>query len=168
MCELVTAIASIGASIAGTMVSMAGAKYQAEAGQNAAKSVQMQEEADAQDTIKRNQVAEERQREKTSLLIGRQKAVMGANGLDLTTGSPLDIIGDTAALGEQDALTIHNNGERERDFHLANAQKAKMQGQVAKDTGQFQMVGAALGGIGSVADKWYRFSNPKGYGYGSP
>lgn len=163
MCELVMAVASLAASIGGTMVSMAGAKYQADAGKSAAKSVEMQEQANAQDSINRNRVAEERQREKTSLLAARQKAVMGANGLDLTSGSPLDIIGDTAALGEMDALTIHNNGERERDFHLANANKAAMQGKVAADTGQFQMAGAALGGISSVADKWYRFSNPKGY-----
>jgi hypothetical protein len=162
MCPVIMAVASIAASVAGTVVSMAGAQYQAEAGKNAAKSTQMQEEANAVDSINRNRIAEERQREKTSLLAGRQKAVMGANGLDLTTGSPLDVIGDTAALGEMDALTIHNNGERERDFHLANAKRAEMQGKVASDTGQFQMMGAALGGISSVADKWYRFSNPKG------
>lgn len=157
-------VVSLVSTVAATGVSMMGAKYQADAGKAAAKTTQMQEEADAVDSINRNRIAEERQREKTSLLIGRQKAVMGANGLDLTSGSPLDVIGDSAALGEMDALTIHNNGERERDFHLANAQKAAMQGKVAGDTGQFQMAGAALGGISSVADKWYRFSSPKSYG----
>lgn len=153
---------SIASTLAATGVSMMGAKYQADAGAAAAKTQEWQSQADAQDAINRNRIKEQEQRMKTSQLVGRQKAVMGANGLDLTTGSPLDIIGDTAALGEMDALTIHNNGERERDFHLSRANQAKMQGQVARDTGMFQMAGTALGGIGSVADKWYRFSNPGG------
>lgn len=170
MCDPMTmGIVSIVSTVAATGVSMMGAKYQADAGAAAAKTTQMQEEANAHDAINRNRIKEQEQRMKTSQLIGRQKAVMGANGLDLTTGSPLDIIGDSAALGETDALTIRNNGERERDFHLSNANRAKMQGQVARDTGMFQMAGTALGGIGSVADKWYRFGSGSkaGFGFGN-
>ena len=38
---------------------------------------------------------------------------MAANGVDLSSGSPLDILGDTAMYGELDALTIRSNAERE-------------------------------------------------------
>jgi hypothetical protein len=73
----------------------------------------------AVDARKRGLADEERQRMKTAALIGRQRAAMGANGLMLDQGSPLDILGDTAAAGELDALTIRNTYEREAISHIA-------------------------------------------------
>jgi len=54
--------------------------------------------------------------------MGRQQAAMAANGVDLTFGSPLDTIVDTATLGEIDALTIRRNSANEAyDFDVAAA-----------------------------------------------
>jgi hypothetical protein len=38
---------------------------------------------------------------------------MAANGIEIDSGSPLDVLMDTAQLGELDALTIRANAERE-------------------------------------------------------
>jgi multidrug efflux pump subunit AcrA (membrane-fusion protein) len=62
-------------------------------------------EYNAQDAERRGAVEEERQRRKTSLLLGTQQARFAAQGSDLE-GSPLDLLGDTAAFGEQDAISI--------------------------------------------------------------
>jgi hypothetical protein len=82
--------------------------YQAAQARNAAAA----SEYNAQDAERRGAVEEERQRAKTSLLLGSQQARFAAQGSDLE-GSPLDILGDTAALGEQDALATRYQAARE-------------------------------------------------------
>lgn len=82
--------------------------YQAAQARNAA----MVSEYNAQDAERRGAVEEERQRTKTSLLLGSQQARFAAQGSDLE-GSPFDVLGDTAALGEQDALATRYQTARE-------------------------------------------------------
>lgn len=50
---------------------------------------------------------------KTNLLIGRQRARLAAQGIEIDSGSALDIQVETAGLGAVDALTIRNNAFRE-------------------------------------------------------
>jgi hypothetical protein len=69
-------------------------------------------EYNAQDAERRGEVEEERQRRKTSLLQGSLLARLAAQGSDLD-GSPLDILGDAAAQGEQDALATRYQAARE-------------------------------------------------------
>jgi len=69
-------------------------------------------EYNAQDAERRGAVEEERQRRKTSLLQGSLQARFAAQGSDLE-GSPLDILGDAAATGEQDALATRYQAARE-------------------------------------------------------
>lgn len=69
-------------------------------------------EYNAQDAERRGAVEEERQRRKTSLLQGSLQARLAAQGSDLE-GSPFDILGDAAALGEQDALATRYQAARE-------------------------------------------------------
>lgn len=69
-------------------------------------------EYNAQDAERRGAVEEERQRRKTSLLLGTLQARFAAQGSDLL-GSPLDLLGDAAAFGEQDALATRYQAVRE-------------------------------------------------------
>jgi len=69
-------------------------------------------EYNAQDAERRGAVEEERQRRKTSLLLGTQQARFAAQGSDLL-GSPLDLLGDTASFGEQEALGTRYQAARE-------------------------------------------------------
>lgn len=66
----------------------------------------------ARDALQRGQVAEENSRRLTRQRIGTQTARLSAQGVDLE-GSPADILGDTAAAGEADALTIRANAARD-------------------------------------------------------
>lgn len=52
------------------------------------------------------------QRIKTLQTIGAQQVAMAGNGIDITSGTALDTIEDTAQMGELDALMIQYNSER--------------------------------------------------------
>lgn len=94
--------------------------------------------------------------------MGRQVAALAGQGADLT-GSPTDILGDTAAAGEMDALTTRSNTAREawgyrtkgvefgNEIGLANSRQGSS-GPSLPGVGE-----SLIGGAGSVADKWYRF-----------
>jgi hypothetical protein len=57
-----------------------------------------------------NQVAAKQ--EQTAQTIGTERAAMAANGVELNSGSALRIQGDTAKLGDVDAMTIRSNAAR--------------------------------------------------------
>lgn len=130
MCEPITTTVMLGASVAQTALGVAHQAQQAQeaAAQQASRSWQAAyqtafqtaqahnaatvSEYNAQDAERRGAVEEERQRRKTSLLLGTQQARFAAQGSDLL-GSPLDLLGDTAAFGEQDALTARYQAARD-------------------------------------------------------
>jgi hypothetical protein len=67
----------------------------------------------AEQVSKIGAIEEERHRRKVQQAIGGQRAALAANGLDLSSGTPLDLVTETAALGEEDALNIRFNAARE-------------------------------------------------------
>jgi hypothetical protein len=122
MCELTTAL-MMGASAAQTILSTEQQAQQAAAQQNLrayqgayqtamARNAAQVSEYNARDAERRGAMEEGRQRRKTSLLLGTQQARLAAQGSDLD-GSPLDILGDTAALGEEEVLGTRYQAARE-------------------------------------------------------
>lgn len=71
----------------------------------------------AEDAKKRGQTEEYRRRIETKALAGKQKSALAGSNVDVSVGSSLDLLGDTFALGELDALTIRNNAEREANAY---------------------------------------------------
>lgn len=130
MCDPITTTVMVGATVAQTALSVAQQAQQAQeaAAQQASRAWQTAyqtayqtaqarnaatvSEYNAQDAERRGAVEEERQRRKTSLLLGTQQARFAAQGSDLL-GSPLDLLGDTAAFGEQDALATRYQAARD-------------------------------------------------------
>lgn len=109
------------------------------------------------------------QRMKTIQAVGSQQAAMAANGMDVTQGTSLDIIEDTSAIGELDALQIEANSERKA---LAYEQQAnnfqneanmdRISGQNAYKSGVIGAASAGLNGMsraGGVAMKWMGFGS---------
>ena len=88
------------------------ARYQA---QVAAQSQELMHRQ-AADATQRGQVAEENRRRLTAQQIGRQQAAFAAQGTDLE-GSPTDVLGDTAAAGEVEALTLRSQAARQAYEH---------------------------------------------------
>lgn len=107
MCEPTTILA--GSALALGAVSAYG-QYQA--GQQQARIANANADAQeiaARDTINAGNDAAYQQRQQTRQLQGQQAAAFGAGGTDMTSGSSLNIFGDTAAGGQLDALTTINN-----------------------------------------------------------
>lgn len=102
--------------------------------------------------------AEGRQRLATAMKIGEQRAQMSAAGIDVGAGSALDVLGDTAAFGEQDALTIRANAEREAWGYGQQAVNEEFSGKVARQKGTQGAMSSLIGGAGAVADKWYKYN----------
>ncbi|WP_455153244.1 hypothetical protein [Bradyrhizobium cenepequi] len=78
------------------------------------------------------------------------------NGVDLSFGSPLDTLTDTAVLGELDALTIRTNANREAyDYKVqgvnarANANLDRMKADLAETGGYLKAAGTVLAGAGN-------------------
>ena len=69
----------------------------------------------AEDAIQRGDEDSDTHKEQVKVLIGRQRAILAAQGIEINadSGSPISIQEETAALGALDALTIRNNAWRE-------------------------------------------------------
>ncbi|NIF51403.1 hypothetical protein [Burkholderia sp. Ax-1724] len=130
-----------------------------------------------------NQVAAKQAQ--TSQMIGAERAAMAANGVDLDSGSALRIQGDTAKLGDVDAMTIRNNAARQAYGYqlqgLSYSQQAGLDeasASNAKTAGYLGAFSSIVSGASSVAGKWagYKtngifgssydssFDNPADYG----
>jgi hypothetical protein len=124
----------------------------------------------AQDATQRGQIEEQRQRLATARLRSSQRAGMAANGVELDSGSPLDVLMDTAQLGELDALTIRSNAEREAyGFRsqsgnlMAQAGLTQMAGRSAQTAG---FIGAGSTLLSSAATAYDRKATYQKYGIG--
>lgn len=124
MCDLLTAL-----TLAGTALGAVGQVQQGKAAAQAArfnsKVADMNAEIaerQARDALERGKLEEQKKRTQVQQVLGRQKAAMAANGVDVGFGSPLDTLVDTATLGEVDALTIRSNAAREAyDYRVRGA-----------------------------------------------
>lgn len=125
------------------------------------------EKAQANADMKRQEGIEEArtQRIKTLQAIGSQQTAMAANGFDVSSGTNLDIIEDSAATGELDALTKQYNKETEAVAYENQADNFNNQanldtfaGKNAYKAGITNAIGTGLNGLGTVANvagKWY-------------
>ncbi len=114
-------------------------------------------DAQAADAVTRGQEEENRYRQGVRTLVGSQRAGFAAQGVDIGTGSALDVQGDTAFLGELDALTIRTNAAREAWGHRASATDLRNRARVTRETGVFAEQGARaagnaalIGGVGNI------------------
>lgn len=148
------------------------ANYQAQVDRNNAIMAQQ----NAQDARRRGDQAQEEQQRKTAQIEGRQRAAFAANGIELTSGSPVDVLADTATFGELDRQTIGNNAEREARGYEAqrvnfnsSAGLNKMKADNASAAGSLGALsslvngganvlrgGSALSGSSSVSASWFK------------
>ena len=137
--------------------------YQAKVAEQNRKIAQQNAEDERQQGIEESRL----ERYKTLQKVGAQQAAMAANGIDITQGTALDVIDDTATIGELDALQTSYNYERRA---LAYEQEAgnfanqsnidRLSSQNAANAGKLNNISNGLAGISNtlaVADKWYNF-----------
>lgn len=121
-------------------------------------------EYQAQDAISRGNTAAEEHSRKVAALVGTQRNSMASRGLDISEGTPLDIMSDSELLGSIDQRTIKTNAEKEawsaRVQSSNYGSQAGMYKMQAENTSPLMAgAGSLLSGAASVADKWYRQSN---------
>lgn len=149
------------ASIGGTVVSALGAIQQGKAAAAAANYNAQVQEAQAKDAVERGAEDAKTARRRTAAVIGEQKATLAAGNLSINSGSALDLLGDTAAAGELEALTVTNNAERDAVALRSGANLSRMEASSAKSAGMLGAFGTALSGTATVADKWYKMKNAR-------
>src|SRR5687768_13909599 len=69
-------------------------------------------ELQAEDALDRGGLEEQRYRRQLAQIAGAQKAQIGARNVK-RSGTALDLLTDTATIGEEDILTIRNEAARE-------------------------------------------------------
>lgn len=168
----VGAIAAVTSTVLGTVSSVQQGKqqqamynYQAKVAEENAKIANKNAATERQTGIEEARL----QRMKTLQAVGSQQAAMAANGMDVTQGTSLDIIEDTAAMGELDALQIQTNYERKAQSYEAQANNFNNQasmdviaGKNAYTAGQIKAVQTGLNGVSKtvgVASKWIGFGS---------
>jgi hypothetical protein len=103
---------------------------------------------------------------RTRALMGSEVAAQGASGIDIGSGSPLDVVRSTAALGRLDTANIIQGANLQAYGYQTAATgfgaEAGLQQQQARYAGTAGMIGGAgtiLGGATSLANKWLQYQN---------
>lgn len=116
--------------------------YNAKVAEQQAKDV----EAEAAEVEKRKRAENER-------FLGMQRALYGKSGALLSAGTPLAVLGDTAANLEMEALDVRRQGQVRAMDLRSQGRMYSYQGQVAGSQGGYykkDYTGSLLGGIGSA------------------
>lgn len=107
----------------------------------------------AQDAQERTRLEAQRQYRQIGATKGQQIAAMAANGIDVNSGSALQVQQDTAMIGAEDVGNIYKAGFNEAKGFEINAANYRSQAaasrQAATNTligGAFDMASTALGG----------------------
>lgn len=151
----VLAGADVGLSGFGGILSAMGTFTDASAAKNAAKQNAAFSEYQAADAERRGQLELQKVQRNAAQVKGAQRADMAARGLDLTDGSPLDVLTDTDYYAALDANTTKENTAREvYGFRVQGANYAAQ----ARAINPWLSAGAsALASAGAVASKWYQY-----------
>jgi DNA gyrase/topoisomerase IV subunit A len=115
----------------------------------------------ARSALYQGEKEEQSSRLQTARLKSTQRAAYAANGVDLTQGSPANVLTSTDYIGEIDANTIQANAVRAAWGNRAEATSLRSKANTARSTASAISpftAGATslLGGAASVASSWYK------------
>lgn len=158
-------------TLASTAVGMMGAQAQAESAAamanyqaQVARNNATIAEQNAQQSIAVGQRNAEDQSYKTAATVGSIKAAQAANGIDVNSGSPLDVRTSQTDLGRLDALTIINDAQQkaydyraQKTNFLAEADLQSAKASYAQEAGSIGMLSSLVGGISSFSNKWSNY-----------
>lgn len=98
--------------------------------------------------------AERVSRRKLKSLLSSQRALYAKAGVDITEGSPLMVLSETAAEGEREALAL-------RRGYRSEAYLQELYGKQAGRTGLVGAAGTLLTGLGSAGSNYYFYNKTK-------
>lgn len=147
------------AATVGSGVMSAGAAYQqGQMAKQAAENNARMAEYAAQDAVRRGEEDVQAVQRKTSQLSGRQRGLMAARGLDLSMGTPAEILDQTDFFGQTDVNTTRFNAARDAWSLRARGQAEEFEGRMAARNANAQAAGTLLGTAAGAADKWYTWN----------
>ena len=175
------ALASGGAQAGGSLLSAFGAKQEgaAQAGmyQYQAGIAQLNQKIALQNrdyalATGEQQAAEEGMKQRA--IAGKTKAAQGASGIDVGSGSSVDVQTSEAKIAGMDLATIRNNAARKAYGYTVEAAQDTAQAGLyqtaatdVKQAANIKAMGSLISGAGGVADKWLQFQSNFGSGGGS-
>lgn len=158
MCEPTTimAITTVAATAANAYIQVQQGQYEAGVSKYNARVAENRAEE-----VRRAGTEEEMaHRRKVAQLQSTQRAQLGAAGVELGSGSALQLQEDTLAMGEADALRIRSNVESQVGALQTQADLTRSQGSLSQYSAGFAAGGTILSGTAAtlgtgVADKWF-------------
>lgn len=117
------------------------AEYQSDVAQANATMAGYQRE----DALRRGEEDAQQAARQAERMRGTQVARLASNGLDITSGSSLSILEDTAFFGAQDVQTIRNNAAREAWGYSVQADNEMASSQMYTSAAKAQNPGRAAG-----------------------
>lgn len=157
---------AVSAAVAGVITSLAGTGMTVMGQQKQAQAQQAQASYQAKVAEKNQELATEqaraarkegydasvRKRQEVASIIGSQRAVAGASGATVDSGSFLDLNMDTAEKGEMDALALYQQGlDKARNLEIQGWNSGQQAQAYAWQADRVDptagMIGTALGGI---------------------
>lgn len=163
MCSPMIAITIASAAFSAYSQKQAGDQNAAIAKQNAALERRNADisEAAALDATQRGADQAAQVKDRTRRIAASQRAGTAAGGVVTDTGSALDLLTETAGMGELDALTTMNNAQREAygyKVRAANqtsgADNAMWQSDLAKQRGNSAALGSLMTGGAKAYSQW--------------
>jgi hypothetical protein len=105
----------------------------------------------AEDARARGEQKADSERRKVAYKVGAQRVGLAASNVDTGSGMALDIIGDTALLGEMDVQIIRQNADREALGYENQAANYQAEAKAAKSSGLWNTVGTIVGGAADLS-----------------
>lgn len=118
-------------------------------------------DASATDAIQLGEEQARQVKRQARSLRGRQRAALAGSGVDVNTGTALDLQEETTMLGEIDAATMRKNAFREAWGIRMQASNQREAGAFAKRAGRNQAIGTLIGGAGQAYKDYYSYDAPK-------
>ena len=109
------------------------------------------------DALRRGELDVQKVQRQAAQLTGTQRASFAAKGMDITEGTPGDILDQTNFFGQIDANTARYNGKVDAWQKKTQAQNFGAQASAASDRAGGAMTGSLLSGAGQVASTWYAY-----------
>lgn len=147
MCEPTTILlaASAVAGAYGAYSSSQAAKAQAEYQSDVAQANATMAGYQREDALRRGEEEAQLAARQAERMRGTQVARLASNGLDITSGSSLSILEDTAFFGAQDVQTIRNNAAREAWGYSVQADNERASSQMYSSAARAQNPTRAAG-----------------------
>lgn len=159
MCPPLMAVA-MAASALGGVASAVGAKQQGDAAASAASYQAQVARNNALMATQQAQANSEQQARRNSSQLGQMRAVQGANGTDVNSGSALDAQQGLAMSGGMDITNTRYAGAAQSQSLNQQSTLDEYQSANDRSAGNAAMMGGLLSTAGQFAGKWGSYGNP--------